>query len=181
MAYCKYCGAPKEEADVFCSKCGKSFEGTVNVTISQSDIGFQYATLGERFFAVLVDMILVGIITGIVMVPLGLIALMGSAMSGSPFGWFMGPSQGLSFLGWILYFTYFESTSGQTIGKRMMGIKVVDESGGSVDGGRILVRNVLRIIDWLPFLYIIGIILLSTSSGKQRLGDIVAKTVVVKA
>jgi uncharacterized RDD family membrane protein YckC len=62
----------------------------------------------------------------------------------------------------------------------MMTIKVVDESGGSLDGRRIVVRNILRIVDWLPFLYIMGFILLSTSNSKQRLGDIAAKTVVVK-
>jgi uncharacterized RDD family membrane protein YckC len=62
-----------------------------------------------------------------------------------------------------------------------MSIKVADESGGSLDSGRIVVRNILRIVDWLPFLYIIGFILLATSNGRQRLGDLVAKTVVVKA
>lgn len=180
MVYCKYCGATKEETDLFCSKCGKSSQGTVEVIPSQSNINFQYATLGERFFAVFIDMILLGIVTVVIMVPLGIIALLGSAVSGSPFGWLFGIPQGLSFIIWVVYFTYFESTSGQTIGKRMMSIKVVDESGSSVDSGRILIRNVLRIIDWLPFLYIIGVILLSSSSGKQRLGDIVAKTLVVK-
>lgn len=180
MVYCKYCGAPREKTDLFCSQCGKSSQGTVEVISSQSINDFQYATLGERFFVVLVDMILLGIVTAVIMVPLGIIALLGSAISGSPIGWFFGGPQIIWFLTWVLYFTYFESTSGQTIGKRMMSIKVVDESGSSVDGGRILIRNVLRIIDWFPFLYIIGFILLSTSSGKQRLGDMVAKTLVVK-
>ncbi len=180
MVYCKHCGSPKGETDIFCSKCGKSSQGTFDINTSPSDVEIQFATLGERFFAVLVDMVLLGIVTALIMIPLGLIAFMGSAMSGSAFGWFFGGPQILMPLIWIIYFTYFESTSGQTIGKRIMSIKVVDELGGSVDSSRILVRNVLRIIDWLPFLFIIGIILLSTSSGKQRLGDMVAKTIVVK-
>lgn len=180
MPYCRYCGTENKDNDEFCSKCGKSTKGAVEVITSQREVEVRYATLGERFFAVFIDMILLGIVTAIISIPFGVMALIGSQF-GSPIGWFIGGPQLLWFVSWILYFSYFESTSGQTIGKRMMSIKVVDESGGSLDSGRIVVRNVLRIVDWLPFLYIIGFILLSTSNGKQRLGDLAAKTVVVKA
>ena len=179
MAYCQYCGAEKKNADEFCSKCGKSTKGVTERTITQREVDVRYATLGERFFANFIDMILLWIVTAIISIPFGIMALIGSQF-GSPIGWLIGGPQLLAFVSWMLYFSYFESTSGQTLGKRMMTIKVVDESGGSLDGRRIVVRNILRIVDWLPFLYIIGFILLSTSNGKQRLGDIAAKTVVVK-
>jgi len=156
-----------------------SLRGTLSPTPKRQVEG-RYATLGERFIAVFVDMILLGIVTAIISIPFGIMALLGSQF-GSPIGWFIGGPQILFFVIWILYFSYFESTSGQTIGKRMMSIKVADESGGSLDSGRIVVRNILRIVDWLPFLYIISFILLATSNGRQRLGDLVAKTVVVKA
>ena len=179
MAYCQYCGAEKKNADEFCSKCGKSTKGVTERTITQREVDVRYATLGERFFANFIDMILLWIVTAIISIPFGIMSLIGSQF-GSPIGWLIGGPQLLAFVSWMLYFSYFESTSGQTLGKRMMTIKVVDESGGSLDGRRIVVRNILRIVDWLPFLYIIGFILLSTSNGKQRRGDIAAKTVVVK-
>jgi uncharacterized RDD family membrane protein YckC len=82
----------------------------------------------------------------------------------------------------LLYFTYFESTSDQTFGKQIMKIRVVDESTlQRLDLGRSLVRNILRIIDWPPFLYLIGFLLIATNQNKQRIGDMAARSVVVKA
>jgi uncharacterized RDD family membrane protein YckC len=63
----------------------------------------------------------------------------------------------------------------------VLKIKVVREDGSPCGIVPAIIRNILRIVDGLPFLYIIGMILISRSSKKQRLGDSVAKTVVVKA
>ncbi len=79
------------------------------------------------------------------------------------------------------YFVYFEGNGGQTIGKKAMKIKVVTEGGKAITYSEALIRNILRIIDWLPFVYIVGIILIATNDKKQRLGDIAAKTIVVVA
>lgn len=87
----------------------------------------------------------------------------------------------LSLLIPLIYFTYYEGTTGQTIGKRVSNIKVVKEDGAKCDMGSALLRTILRIIDWLPFLYILAVILIAASSRRQRLGDVVSKTVVVKA
>jgi uncharacterized RDD family membrane protein YckC len=82
---------------------------------------------------------------------------------------------------WLLCFTYFEATSGQTLGKQLMNIRVVDETTlQHLDFGRSMVRNILRIIDWLPFLYLIGFILIATNDRKQRIGDMAARSIVVK-
>ena len=63
-----------------------------------------------------------------------------------------------------------------------MGIKVVDEASQKPPPiEQAVLRNILRIIDWLPFLYIIGFILAETQPNKKRLGDIVARTIVVRA
>jgi uncharacterized RDD family membrane protein YckC len=59
-------------------------------------------------------------------------------------------------------------------------LKVVQEDGKPCGFGSEAVRTILRIIDGLPFLYIIGMIFISRSDKKQRLGDKLAKTVVVK-
>ncbi len=81
----------------------------------------------------------------------------------------------------IAYYTYMEGTRGQTIGKKMIKIKVVREDGKPIDMKQAFTRNVLRIVDGLFFIYLIGALLIWRSEKKQRLGDMVAKTVVVKA
>ncbi|MGZ4870108.1 MAG: RDD family protein [Halobacteriota archaeon] len=82
---------------------------------------------------------------------------------------------------YFLYFTLLEGHGGQTVGKTAVNIKVVREADGlPIDYGEAAVRTLLRIIDGL-FAYLIGAILIWSSDKKQRLGDRVAHTVVVKA
>ena len=85
-----------------------------------------------------------------------------------------------SFAFYIAYYTYFEGTRGQTIGKMITKIKVVSEDGKSIDMNQAFKRNILRVIDGL-FVHLIGAILIWRSDRQQRLGDRVAKTVVIKA
>jgi uncharacterized RDD family membrane protein YckC len=86
----------------------------------------------------------------------------------------------ITFIIFVAYFTYLEGTRGQTIGKMVMKIKVVREDGSSIDISTAFIRNILRVIDGL-FAYLVGAIIIWTSHKRQRLGDIAAKTVVVKA
>jgi uncharacterized RDD family membrane protein YckC len=138
-------------------------------------ITLNYATIVDRFLAVLIDTIITLIIVFILSIPSGIISI----VPGMRFLFI--PTTWIGFLIWIFYFGYFESTSGQTIGKQILRIKVVDEQALTVvDMGRALIRNIIRIIDFLPFFYIIGIILISTNPKRQRLGDMIAKTIVLK-
>ena len=145
------------------------------------------ATFGQRIVAVIVDHIIVGIVTLIISLPFGFTAILMQAPSGmmDPFAfasfWTMWSMVVLiSLVLWIVYFTYFEGKDGQTLGKKMMGIKVVAESG-KMDNRAAFIRNILRIIDGLPFAYILGFIVAVASEKKQRIGDLAAKTLVVKA
>ena len=81
----------------------------------------------------------------------------------------------------LLYFAILEGTMGATLGKKLVKIKVVREDGSACGIGPAFVRSLLRIIDGLPFLYIIGMVLIARSDKKQRLGDRLAKTIVIKA
>jgi uncharacterized RDD family membrane protein YckC len=82
----------------------------------------------------------------------------------------------------LLYFILCEGTSGQTLGKRLLGIRVVGDDGSRPSWGAVVLRNVLRIVDSLPFLYIIGLIsVLATGERRQRVGDMAAHTRVVRA
>ena len=79
-------------------------------------------------------------------------------------------------LGGFLYFGCCELLMrGQTIGKRSVHIRVVKTDGFSLDPQSIFVRTVFRVVDHLPILYIVPLV---TAKG-QRLGDLVAGTVVV--
>lgn len=69
---------------------------------------------------------------------------------------------------------------GQTLGKRMLGLRVIDSAGLRLEPSQIIVRNVLRFVDGLPGLYLVGGIVCVLNSRRQRLGDIAAGTVVIR-
>lgn len=146
-----------------------------------------YASVGGRIAAIIIDTIILWVIAIIIAIPLGLwtafmglmtdfTAIMNIWTNATVWGTFAI----VNAIVWILYFSYFESTSGQTPGKRAMGIKVTKEDGSKASFGDALVRTILRIIDGI-FIYILGLIIILVTEKKQRLGDILARTVVVKA
>jgi uncharacterized RDD family membrane protein YckC len=69
---------------------------------------------------------------------------------------------------------------GQTVGKRLMGLRVVDAQGLRLEPSQVIVRNLLRLLDALPALYLVGGIACVFSRRRQRLGDLAAGTVVVR-
>jgi uncharacterized RDD family membrane protein YckC len=77
------------------------------------------------------------------------------------------------------YYVVCEAAAGATLGKRMVGIRVVGEDGEHVTFGAAVVRNLLRIVDAL-FFYLVGFLFALTSTRGQRLGDRVAHTLVVR-
>jgi len=143
-----------------------------------------YASVGSRVLAIIIDQIILLIVMGILAIPLGISAMLFSGMGGianlAPNFAFIGTLAGLNFFLWILYFTYFEGSSGQTLGKKALGIKVVKENMKKLTYGDALIRTILRIIDSIGF-YILGLIVILVSQKKQRIGDLAAHTIVVKA
>ncbi|GHO78829.1 hypothetical protein KSD_66000 [Ktedonobacter sp. SOSP1-85] len=129
----------------------------------------QYAGVGSRFLALLIDGIIVGIVIGI------LDAVFGLAIKNT------GPAIGSGIGGIIalVYYFYMEATQGGTFGKKILGLRIVKEDGSPIGWSESIIRNLLRIIDGL-FAYLIGAILIWTSPRKQRLGDRAAHTVVIK-
>lgn len=69
---------------------------------------------------------------------------------------------------------------GQTLGKRLLGLRVMDARGLRLTPAQVVLRNLLRPIDSLPALYLIGGIAALLSPRGQRLGDLAAGTVVVR-
>ena len=83
----------------------------------------------------------------------------------------------------LLTFAYYFGTEmawAQTIGKRVMKLRVVRVDGGKLSAGPAAIRNLVRFIDALPALYIVGAItVFATGERRQRLGDLAANTKVV--
>jgi uncharacterized RDD family membrane protein YckC len=79
----------------------------------------------------------------------------------------------------LCYYVLAEAYTGMTLGKRIVGIRVVEEDGSELRFGAAVVRNLLRLVDGL-FLYLIGAIFAFSSPRGQRIGDRAAHTVVVR-
>jgi len=104
--------------------------------------------------------------------------------------WVMGPEEhlwGISdpiclvFLFIIFaYFILMESYVGWTVGKKILGMKVVDEASNKIGLSKSITRNLLRLVDGLPAFNILGIVLIIASPVGQRLGDRIARTYVIK-
>jgi hypothetical protein len=69
---------------------------------------------------------------------------------------------------------------GQTFGKRLMRLRVVDAEGMRLEFSQVAVRNLLRVVDALPAFYLVGGIAALISRKGQRLGDLAANTVVIR-
>ncbi len=86
----------------------------------------------------------------------------------------------LLFLAQWGYFTALEATRGATIGKSALGLRVVTTMGRPIGFSASLLRNLLRAADALPFGYISGVLSMALTRRFQRMGDLVAGTMVVR-
>jgi len=132
--------------------------------------------LGRRIFAAAIDAVLILVLLVVVAKTLGdegdTKRSVWAETSGGP--------RAVFFLLTLAYFLVSELVWAQTIGKRVMKIRVVGLDGAKLTPGAAAIRNVVRIVDWLPGLYIVGAITLFTAGNKNfRLGDLAAKTKVV--
>jgi uncharacterized RDD family membrane protein YckC len=147
----------------------------------QTNLGsMDNAGLPLRFVAVLLDLALVFFPAGIVV---GLLSGGGYTETGDGYA-----NAGINLGGnafWLLvalavgYYAVCEAATGATLGKRMVGIRVVSEDGERLTFGAAVVRNLLRLVDCL-FFYLVGAIFALTSPRGQRLGDRAAHTLVVR-
>jgi len=96
---------------------------------------------------------------------------------------FSGFGLGLLLLGMFLvewfYPVFFELRSGATPGKRAMGLEVVADDGTPVTPAASLIRNLLRVADFLPLAYGAGLVCMLIDRDFRRLGDLAAGTLVI--
>jgi uncharacterized RDD family membrane protein YckC len=79
------------------------------------------------------------------------------------------------------YYFILEGLSASTVGKKILQLRVVDWNGDPCSFTSSLLRNVLRFMDWLPFLYLLGLAFVLTSKDRLRVGDRAARTIVTTA
>jgi uncharacterized RDD family membrane protein YckC len=82
----------------------------------------------------------------------------------------------------LAYYFFQEAATGQTVGKRLLGIRVAAADGTPATRRQVAIRTLLRLVDILPALYLLGLVVaLAGGERRQRIGDLAARTVVVKA
>jgi uncharacterized RDD family membrane protein YckC len=139
---------------------------------------FQYevAGIGSRFLAQFVDVIILAVIQLVITIGAG--ALGGIFNSLQLFGLV---ELILSFLLIAGYFLISEAAwNGQTVGKRYVRLRVVGDQGEPLTLGQAVIRNLVRVVDFLPVFYAIGIVTMFSNRRAKRLGDFAAGTLVVR-
>lgn len=139
------------------------------------------AGLGSRFVAYLIDFALQ------VVVFIAFLFAVGEGLSGGAGNETSsliaaGAIALFAFLDFIGYFVVCEMlSSGRSIGKKLTGLRVVRGDGGPVGFWSSTLRNVLRLIDMIPFpFYLVGSVLILSTSRNQRLGDLGGGSVVIR-
>jgi len=141
-------------------------------------VAFQYeiAGIGSRFLAQVVDSLIITVI------------LIGITILAASLGGISGSGE-LAILvevilGFVLLAGYFliseAAWNGQTLGKRAARLRVVGDHGEPLTVGQAAIRNLVRIVDFLPIFYAIGMLTLFINGRGKRLGDFAAGTLVVR-
>jgi uncharacterized RDD family membrane protein YckC len=192
--YCSECGRPFPASQLtpygdlsVCAQCQPAYAQRLAGTGSKR----HYGGFWIRFLALIIDGIIIGVISAIIRLPLGLaIGGVGLGLSRNP-----DPSQvlaalpailslaGLSFMIQVAlslgYEIYFLSTKGATPGKMALGLKVTGANGSPVSAGLAAGRYFARILSWLTLC--IGFIIAAFDSEKRALHDHICGTRVVHA
>jgi Tol biopolymer transport system component/uncharacterized RDD family membrane protein YckC len=134
--------------------------------------------LGRRIGAALIDLALLFGLLVVLALAIGESEVEGGGVSIS----LHGADAWLYFALVLLYYFGLEAALGQTIGKLLLGLRVAGPDEGRPSVFRVAARTLLRIVDWLPLLYLVGFVaLLATGPRRRRLGDLAAGTGVVRA
>ncbi len=152
--------------------------------------GYEIAGIGSRFLAALVDTTLILLLQILVNAVL-LLVLSASVNLGELFSsgkilntsasWVIGLIGLISFFFFWGYYIFFEMLwNGQSPGKSIAKLRVIRADGTPITLTESIVRNLVRLIDFLPIYYGIGVVTMFINSQSRRLGDLAAGTLVVR-
>jgi uncharacterized RDD family membrane protein YckC len=142
--------------------------------------GYEVAGIGSRFLAALVDTVLIIILQAIVYITLLLIVRGFLEGLEGLTGWVTAALGLIAFALLWGYYIFFELLwNGQSPGKRLFKLRVIRADGTPITLTESLIRNLVRLLDLLPFFYGIGIVTMFADRQSRRLGDLAAGTLVV--
>lgn len=143
-------------------------------------IDLPVAGIGSRFVALLIDYLIWFLVAILIIFLIALIDPSLSHFSKLGEKWAVAIFILIPFLLYWGYFTLFEAFwNGRTPGKRLAKIRVIQRSGRGIGLFESMTRNLLRIVDQFPFVYMVGAISIFLTRDHQRLGDLAAGTLVV--
>jgi uncharacterized RDD family membrane protein YckC len=158
-------------------------ETLVIETPERVPLHFALASIGNRFLACAIDHTIQALTIALMILAFTVVAnysRFGEGLTNAP-KWVYAVGIVVIFLLVSGYFVFFEWLwSGQTPGKRWLKLRVIREDGRPITFFEATVRNLLREFDMMPALYSVGLISVFISSKDQRVGDVVAGTVVVR-
>jgi uncharacterized RDD family membrane protein YckC len=145
-------------------------------------VSYDVAGPGSRCVAAAVDTLLIGLLlAGLGATLFGLAGLVGAAGGPDLTNLLLALWAALSFLLLWGYYLLFELIwSGQSPGKRLLGLRVIREGGRPIDFAASAVRNLVRVVDFVPFAYGLGVLTMFADGRARRLGDLAAGTLVVR-
>ncbi len=147
-------------------------------TPEQIKISYSIAGIGSRFYAAFVDIALL-----IPLIFIGVYVTRRAQLDlDEKFGNWLVAITGIAIfaLFWGYYMVFEITTNGQSPGKRALGLRVIKAHGYPINISDSAIRNLVRIIDFLPFFYGAGLVAMLLNKNWQRLGDLAAGTLVVK-
>jgi uncharacterized RDD family membrane protein YckC len=156
-------------------------------TPEQIQLEFPLAGIGSRFLAIFLDTVLQTLLylAGIIVVVTAAPYMKQLARPTTLLRW-LSPNWAVAVVIFFVfgvywgYFAFFEIIwRGQTPGKRLAKIRVIKESGRPINAYEAIARNLMRAVDYLPAMYVTGLITMMISPQNRRLGDYVAGSVVV--
>lgn len=144
--------------------------------------GYEVAGIGSRFLAALVDTFLIALL--LVLTNLTLFFLVANLVSGAVLtegaSWLAALFGLVSFAFLWGYYIFFEMLwNGQSPGKRWFDLRVLRTDGTPIGLSEAVIRNLIRIVDFLPAYYGVGVITMFLNERARRLGDLAAGTLVV--
>jgi uncharacterized RDD family membrane protein YckC len=147
--------------------------------------GIETSSLWARTLAIVVDLFFVSVIQGVINGVFGSEHITNAILEPSTSGGYSSYTSSTTVDGvwlWvaaIMYFALLEGLFGDTVGKAVVGIRVTDLNGRPASWRAVVIRNVLRVIDYLPGFYLVGALVAGFSPRRQRIGDHLAGTLVV--
>lgn len=148
---------------------------TIHITTSQNiDVEYELGSLGDRMVASIIDWVVI-IAYFILFISIIGFSNMNRFISGNEWVFI------LLLLPVFMYDLISEMVlNGQSVGKRVMGIKVISLDGGPGSFAQYLIRWVFRLVDFTLTSSLLALVMIAVTEKKQRLGDVIAGTILIK-